>query len=90
MIVLPHHGVHPTIPNTAWLAPTATVIGDVVLGEESSLWFNTVVRGDVNYIRIGDRTNIQDNSTIHVSVETFPTVVGDDVLVVAPAQQPIG
>ncbi len=79
-LVIPHHGITPTIPDSVYLAPTATVIGDVVLGEEASLWFNVVVRGDVNYIRIGDRSNIQDNSTIHVSIDTFPTVVGNDVV----------
>jgi len=80
MLILPHHGVHPTIPKTAFIAPTATVIGDVVLGEHASIWFGTVVRGDVNYIRIGDRTNIQDNSTIHVTHDTHPTIVGSDVV----------
>ncbi len=79
-MILPHHGVHPTIPGTAFIAPNATVIGDVVLGEHVSIWFNTVVRGDVNYIRIGDRTNIQDNSTIHVTHDTHPTIVGCDVV----------
>lgn len=80
MLVLPHHGVHPTIPETVYLAPTATVIGDVLLGEHASIWFGVVIRGDVNYIRIGDRTNIQDNSTIHVTHDTFPTIVGSDVV----------
>jgi carbonic anhydrase/acetyltransferase-like protein (isoleucine patch superfamily) len=79
-LVIPHHGKRPTIPPSAYLAPTATVIGDVVLGEEASLWFNVVARGDVNYIRIGDRTNIQDNSTIHVHVKDHPTVIGNDVV----------
>jgi gamma-carbonic anhydrase len=79
-LVIPHHGMRPVIPGTAYLAPTATVIGDVVLGEHSSIWFNTVVRGDVNFIRIGDRSNIQDNSTLHVHVNDRPTVVGNDVV----------
>jgi carbonic anhydrase/acetyltransferase-like protein (isoleucine patch superfamily) len=79
-LVIPHHGITPVIPPSAYLAPTATVIGDVVLGEDASLWFNVVVRGDVNFIRIGDRTNIQDNSTIHVSIDTHPTVIGNDVV----------
>lgn len=79
-LIIPHHGIQPVIPRTAYLAPTATVIGDVVLGDHASLWFNVVVRGDVNFIRIGDRTNIQDNSTIHVSINTFPTVIGNDVV----------
>ena len=80
MLILPHHGVSPTIPSTAFVAPKATIIGDVVLGENTSIWFHAVLRGDVNYIRIGDRTNIQDNSTIHVTRETHPTLVGCDVV----------
>ncbi len=79
-LILPHHGKTPVIPASAYLAPTATVVGDVVLGEHASLWFNVVVRGDVNFIRIGDRTNIQDNSTIHVSLDTWPTLIGNDVV----------
>ena len=79
-LIIPHHGKTPVIPSTAYLAPTATVIGDVVLGEHSSLWFNVVVRGDCNYIRIGDRSNIQDNSTIHVHIKTHPTIIGNDVV----------
>ncbi len=79
-LILPHHGKTPVIPASAYLAPTATVIGDTVLGEHASLWFNVVVRGDVNFIRIGDRTNIQDNSTIHVSIDTWPTIIGNDVV----------
>ena len=79
-LIMTHQGKTPVIPASAYLAPTATVIGDVVLGESSSLWFNVVVRGDCNFIRIGDRTNIQDNSTIHVHVNDHPTVVGNDVV----------
>lgn len=79
-LVIPHHGVTPTIPRSVYLAPTATVIGDVVLGEDASLWFNTVLRGDVNFIRIGARTNIQDNCVIHVG-DWQPTLVGDEVTI---------
>ena len=79
-LIIPHHGKTPVIPQTAYLAPTATVIGDVELGEHASLWFNVVVRGDCNYIRIGDRSNIQDNSTIHVHIKTHPTIIGNDVV----------
>jgi len=57
------------------------VIGDVVIGEQSSVWFNTVIRGDVHYIRIGNRTNVQDLCVIHVAHDTYPTIVGDDVTV---------
>ena len=81
MLILPHHGVHPNIPGTAFIAPTATVIGDVVLGEHASIWFNTVLRGDVNHIRIGKRSNIQDLTMIHVMRDTHPTIIGDEVTV---------
>jgi carbonic anhydrase/acetyltransferase-like protein (isoleucine patch superfamily) len=63
------------------VAPGAHVIGDVVLGKESSVWFNTVLRGDVNYIRIGERTNIQDLSLVHESYKKSPTIVGNHVTV---------
>ena len=79
-LIMAHQGKKPVIPASAYLAPTATVIGDVVLGESASLWFNVVVRGDCNFIRIGKRTNIQDNSTVHVHVNDYPTLVGDDVV----------
>jgi carbonic anhydrase/acetyltransferase-like protein (isoleucine patch superfamily) len=69
----------PQIDPTAFIAETAVVIGDVVIGERSSIWYGTVVRGDVNYIRIGARTNIQDNSVIHVTGGTHPTIIEDEV-----------
>ncbi|MER3484867.1 MAG: gamma carbonic anhydrase family protein [Chloroflexota bacterium] len=71
-------GVAPKIAESAFVEDTAVIIGDVVIGEESSIWFNAVVRGDVHYIRIGDRTNIQD---LHVTHDTHPTVIGNDVTV---------
>jgi len=55
------------------------VLGDVTIGEDASLWFGAVVRGDVNFIRIGARTNVQDHSVLHVTSKTHPTVIGDDV-----------
>ncbi|MBX7062161.1 MAG: gamma carbonic anhydrase family protein [Pyrinomonadaceae bacterium] len=69
----------PIVHPTAFVADNATVIGDVEIGEDSSIWFGSVVRGDVNFIRIGSRTNIQDNSVIHVSSETHPTVLGNEI-----------
>lgn len=69
----------PVIHPTAFIADNATVIGDVEIGEDSSIWFGSVVRGDVNFIRIGSRTNIQDNSVIHVSGGTHPTVLGNEI-----------
>jgi gamma-carbonic anhydrase len=74
-------GVHPQIHPTAFVEESAHVIGDVHLGEESSIWFNTVVRGDVHYIRIGDRSNVQDNSVIHVRNDSHPTILEDEVTV---------
>lgn len=71
----------PIVHPTAFVAENATVIGDVEIGEDSSIWFGSVVRGDVNYIRIGERTNIQDNSVIHVSGGTHPTVLGSEITV---------
>jgi len=71
----------PVVHPSAFIADSAEVIGDVEIGEDSSIWFGSVVRGDVNYIRIGARTNIQDNSVIHVSGGTHPTVLGDEITV---------
>ncbi len=80
-MILKHKGVAPQLAKSAFLAPGACVIGDVHIGQESSLWFNVIVRGDVNFIRIGDRTNIQDGTVIHVTRETHPTFIGNDVSV---------
>ncbi|MGH7168265.1 MAG: gamma carbonic anhydrase family protein [Nitrospiraceae bacterium] len=74
-------GIKPTIAASAFIEETAVVIGDVVIGEESSVWFHAVVRGDVHSIRVGRRTNIQDLSVLHVTHDTHPTVLGDDVTV---------
>lgn len=74
-------GIKPTIALTAFIEDTAAIIGDVVIGENSSVWFYAVVRGDVHSIRIGDRSNIQDLSMLHVTHDTHPLVMGDDVTV---------
>lgn len=71
----------PQFDETAFVAPSADIIGDVTLGEESSVWFNVTIRGDVNFIRIGDRSNIQDNVCIHVMNQTGPTIIGNEVTV---------
>ena len=71
----------PAIDPEAVIFRTADVIGDVTVGAESGIWFGAVVRGDVNSIKIGRRTNIQDNATIHVTTALYPTVIGDDVTV---------
>ena len=71
----------PAIDPTAFIADDALVIGDVEIGAEASIWFGSVIRGDVNYIRIGDRTNIQDATVIHVSSETHSTILENDITV---------
>ncbi len=71
----------PRIGKGTFVAPNATVIGDVVLGDSSSVWFGTVIRGDVMPIRIGARTNVQDNSVVHVTAGTASTTIGDDVTI---------
>lgn len=76
-----YQGIRPKIAASAFIEETAVVIGDVVIGDESSVWFNTVIRGDVHFIRIGNRTNIQDLCVVHVSHDIYPTTLGDDVTV---------
>ncbi len=71
----------PQFDDTCFIAPSADLIGDVTLGSESSVWFNATIRGDVNYIDIGHRSNVQDNACIHVTNRTAPTVIGDQVTI---------
>lgn len=75
-----YKGVRPTLGARAFVDASAQVIGDVVLGEDASVWMNAVVRGDVNRIRVGDRTNVQDNCVLHVT-SRHPTILGDEVTV---------
>ena len=85
-MILPHKGINPVIPESCFIAPSADIIGDVVMGEESSAWFQVVIRGDVNSIRIGSRTNIQDGAILHVTRDKMPMKgaplkIGDDVTI---------
>jgi len=77
----PYKGSTPRVHPTAYVDTTAQVIGDVEIGEASSVWMNAVVRGDVHWIRIGARSNVQDNTTVHVMNATNPTTVGDEVTI---------
>ncbi len=77
----PYRGASPVVAASAFVEESAQVVGSVEIGEDSSVWFNAVVRGDVNYVRIGARTNIQDGSVVHVTHDTHPTVLEDDVTV---------
>jgi carbonic anhydrase/acetyltransferase-like protein (isoleucine patch superfamily) len=74
-------GLWPKLGERVYVDVSAQVIGDVVLGDHSSIWMNAVVRGDVNSIRIGARTNVQDNCVVHVFKDLYPAVLGDDVTV---------
>ncbi len=80
-MIRPFRGVHPQIHPTAYVDPSAQVIGDVHLGEEASIWCNCTVRGDIYHIRIGNRSNVQDNSVIHVQNGTRPTILENEVTV---------
>jgi len=71
--------ISPQFGQKCYLAETATVIGDVVMGDECSVWFNAVIRGDVNSIRIGDKVNVQDGAIIHCTYKTAPTTIGNRV-----------
>ena len=74
-------GKSPVIPDSCYISESVDLIGDVTLGENVSLWFGTVVRGDMHFITIGNRSNIQDNSVIHVTTDTSPTRIGREVTV---------
>ena len=77
----PHRGRLPRVHPTAYIDDSAQVIGDVEIGEESSVWMAVVIRGDVHHIRIGRRSNVQDGTIVHVMKDTHPTIIGDDVTI---------
>lgn len=79
--ILEYMGKKPKIHPSCFLCEGVRIIGDVEIGADSSVWFNTVIRGDAHYIRIGERTNIQDMSMLHVTRDYFPTTIGDDVTI---------
>ena len=80
-MIRPFNKIFPRLHDTAFVTDDAILIGDVEIGEDSSVWFGSILRADVNYIRIGARTNIQDQSIIHVSSKGLPTIVEDEVTV---------
>lgn len=79
--IYPYKNINPKIANNAFIAPNAAVIGDVEIKEETSIWYGCSLRGDVNDIKIGQRTNIQDNSVIHTTYKLQGTYIGDDVTI---------
>lgn len=80
-MIIPYKGITPQIHESVFVCEGARIIGDVIIGKYSSVWFNAVVRGDVNYIRIGERTNIQDGSVLHNTYQKYPLIIGNDVTI---------
>ena len=78
-VILPVEGVSPKFGNNCFIAPNATIVGDVVMGDDCSVWFNAVVRGDVNSISIGNKVNVQDGAVIHCTYKKTKTVIGNNV-----------
>lgn len=78
-VILPVNGKHPQFGNNNFIAPNATVVGDVVMGDDCSVWFNTVIRGDVNFIRMGNKVNVQDGACIHCTYQKCGTTIGNNV-----------
>lgn len=78
-LIKPVKGVHPKFGNDCYLAENSTIVGDVVMGDQCSIWFNAVVRGDVNSIRMGNKVNVQDGAVIHCTYEKTKTVIGNNV-----------
>jgi carbonic anhydrase/acetyltransferase-like protein (isoleucine patch superfamily) len=78
-LILPVKGVYPSIGKDCFLAENSTIVGDVTMGNHCSVWFSAVIRGDVNYITIGDNTNIQDGAVVHCTYLKAPTIIGNNV-----------
>lgn len=78
-LILPVKGVYPNIDDSCFLAENSTIVGDVTIGKHCSVWFNAVIRGDVNFIKIGDNTNIQDGAVIHCTYQKAGTTIGNNV-----------
>ena len=80
-MIIPYDSTEPKIHPSAFIAENAVIIGDVEIGEQASIWFGSILRGDVNFIRIGSRTNIQDGTVVHVSSRTHSTILENDITV---------
>src|SRR3989304_7062372 len=80
-MIKPYKGINPKIHQTAYIEDSAQIIGDVTIGEYSSVWCNAVLRGDVHYIMLGKRTNIQDNCVLHGTKGVYPVILGDGITV---------
>lgn len=80
-MIVAYQGISPKVHDTVFMAPGASIVGDVEIGARCSVWFNAVIRGDVNTIRIGEETNIQDNAVLHVTHQTHPLRIGSRVTI---------
>jgi carbonic anhydrase/acetyltransferase-like protein (isoleucine patch superfamily) len=78
-VILPVKGIMPAFGNDCYIAPNATIVGDVVMGDHCSIWFNAVLRGDVNVIRMGNKVNVQDGAVIHCTYQKAGTIIGNNV-----------
>ena len=78
-VILPVKGVMPVMGNNCFIAPNATIVGEVIMGDECSVWFNAVLRGDVNFIHMGSKVNVQDGAIIHCTYQKFGTTIGNNV-----------
>ncbi len=78
-IIRPVRGIHPQIPDDCFIAENATIVGEVIMGNLCSVWFNAVIRGDVHAINIGHKVNIQDGAVIHATYQKSPTLIGNNV-----------
>ena len=78
-IIKPVNGKSPQIPNSCYIAENATIVGDVTMGDDCSVWFNAVIRGDVHYIKMGNKVNVQDGAIIHATYQKHPTNIGNNV-----------
>src|SRR6187402_1836216 len=78
-VILPVKGVHPKMGENCFIAPNATIVGDVITGDDCSIWFNAVLRGDVNSIRMGNKVNVQDGAVIHCTYKKTKAIIGDNV-----------
>lgn len=78
-LILPVEDKHPQFGNNCFIAPNATIVGNVIMGDDCSVWFNTVIRGDVNFIKMGNKVNVQDGACIHCTFQKCGTIIGDNV-----------
>jgi carbonic anhydrase/acetyltransferase-like protein (isoleucine patch superfamily) len=78
-VILPVKGISPIMGNNCFIAPNATIVGEVIMGDDCSVWFNAVLRGDVNFIRMGNKVNVQDGAIIHCTYQKFGTTIGNNV-----------